>query len=134
MNSTNVTLTGHEAIAYAARFGGDLNKYADPVDGARVVDIDEAREIAREDASLIWVDAPAWDPTRMTATHAAVGNDGRRPCVWGLGTSAEMAFADALQQDGLEAADGVFLRLMEVGPEVQERVQHGDVTWSWANA
>jgi len=126
----NDALRGHEAIAYATRFGLDLTKCSDPTEEARVVDADEAREIAKEDASILEIEAPAFDATRMTATHAAVGNDGRRPCVWGLGTSAEMAYADALRQDGLKASDGVFLRIEEVGPEVQERVQHGDVTWS----
>jgi hypothetical protein len=106
-SASNTALTGHEAIAYAQRYGLDLTKRADPTEEACVVTVDEAIEIAKEDPSLIEIEAPTWDPTRMTTTCAAVGNDGRRPCVWGLGTSPEMAS----------------------GVEVQERVQHGDVTW-----
>lgn len=128
MSST--TLNGHEAIAYAKHFGLDLTKAADPTEGARTVDVDEAREIAAEDPSLISIEVPAFDSTRMTATVAAVGNDGSRPVVWGLGTSNEMAFADALLQDGFDADDAPFLRLLPCTAEVQERVQHGDVNWS----
>lgn len=139
-SASNTALTGHEAIAYAARFGLDLTKLADPTEGVRVVTVDEAIEIAKEDPALLSVEAPTWDPDRlepwlaggttpMVATHAAVGNDGRRPCVWGLGTSPEMAFADALRQDGFDAADPTSLRIEPADAEVQERVQSGDVTW-----
>jgi hypothetical protein len=70
-----------------------------------------------------------FDETRMLATFAAIGNDGRRPVIWGLGTSPEMAFVDAIEQDGFEIVDAKFLRIEPVGPEVQERVQQGDVSW-----
>lgn len=57
-------ITGYAAIDYAARTGATLRKYADPEDGAREVTLDEAREIAREDAGLIYADAPAaWAQT-----------------------------------------------------------------------
>ena len=48
-------IAGAEAIRIAERDGLTLRKYADPVDGGRVVSLDEAREIAREDAGLIYV-------------------------------------------------------------------------------
>ena len=51
-------ITGHDAIAHAARTGAPLHKHADPVDGARGITLDEAREIAREDAGLVWCEAP----------------------------------------------------------------------------
>ena len=127
MNTT--TLTGFAAIAYAVRFGLDLNKHADPTEGSRVVDIDEARAIAKEDPALVWIEAPSFDAERMTASVAAVGNDGFRPVVWGLGTSAEMAFADALGQE-FDADDAAFLRLEPCDAATQERVQHGDVSWT----
>lgn len=128
-SASNTTLTGHEAIAYATRFGLDLTKHADPTEDACVVTVDEAIEIAKEDPALIAIEAPTWDFTRMIATHAAVGNDGWRPVVWGLGTSAEMAVADALRQDGFNADNVGFLRTEDAGPAVQERVQLGDVSW-----
>lgn len=122
--SANVTLFGYEAIAYAERFGVTLS-----TDSASEIDVDEARPIASEDASLVWIEVPAFVPKSMLATFAAVGNDGTRPVVWGLGTSAEMAFADALEQYEFDAKDAKFLRLVTVGPEVQARVQEGDVSW-----
>lgn len=45
-----MTLTGSRAIAS----GNPLWKYADAVDGARAITVEEAREIAREDPSLIY--------------------------------------------------------------------------------
>lgn len=47
-------LNGLKAIDFAEQTGTTLHKYADAIDGAREVDVDEARRIAREDASLIW--------------------------------------------------------------------------------
>ena len=50
-------LGGHEAIKYAEAHGTTLQKYADPIEDAREdLSIEEAREIAREDPSLIYVD------------------------------------------------------------------------------
>lgn len=52
-------MTGHEAIQYAQRYGLTLNKYADPVEGPREgLSVEEARDVAREDPSLIYVDVP----------------------------------------------------------------------------
>ena len=48
-------IKGHAAIEMAETTGVPLCKYADPVDGARAVSIDEARAIAKEDPSLIYV-------------------------------------------------------------------------------
>ena len=51
------TYTGIEAIEIAEEAGATLNKHADPVEDARTgLSIDEAREIAQEDPSLIWVE------------------------------------------------------------------------------
>ena len=46
---STTTLTGHDTLAHAARTGAQLHKHADPVDGARAVTLDEAREVARYD-------------------------------------------------------------------------------------
>ena len=54
-------LTGQEAITYASEHGLNLNKYADRTEGADSgLSIEEAREVAAEDPSLIWVDE--YDP------------------------------------------------------------------------
>ena len=55
-NAKTTTLTGYDAIEYAEMLGLSLQKYADPTEGARVdMTPDEAREIAREDSSLIHI-------------------------------------------------------------------------------
>ncbi|MDX1487092.1 MAG: hypothetical protein R3268_02750 [Acidiferrobacterales bacterium] len=53
----NKTITGLEAIEYARENGLTLDKYADPVEDAREgLSVAEAEEVAREDASLIWME------------------------------------------------------------------------------
>ena len=53
--TTTTKLTGRAAISHAAASGTTLNKYADPTEGARTgLTVEEAEEVAREDASLIW--------------------------------------------------------------------------------
>ncbi len=53
---TMMTLTGHAAIDYAREHGLALCKYADPVEDARTgLTVDEAEQIARVDAGLIYV-------------------------------------------------------------------------------
>lgn len=54
---SQLRLTGMQAIEAAEAMGLKLNKYADPTEDAREgLTVDEAREIARVDASLIYVD------------------------------------------------------------------------------
>jgi len=51
-------LVGYDAIAHAEATGlSTLEKYTDPTEEARTVTIEEAREIAKEDPTLIWVTA-----------------------------------------------------------------------------
>lgn len=58
---SNYTITGHDAIAYATAKGITLNKYADPTeDGRDGLALDEAREIAAEDSSLIYLTLTGW--------------------------------------------------------------------------
>ena len=58
MTESKPVLTGLEAIEYAEANGVHLNKYEDPTEGARsLLSVADAREIARADASLIWVEA-----------------------------------------------------------------------------
>ena len=50
---------GLEAIDYADAHGLTLSKHADPIEDAREgLSVDEARDIAGEDSSLIYVDMP----------------------------------------------------------------------------
>lgn len=52
------TLTGYAAIEYAEARDLPLRKYADPTEDARDdLTVEEAREVAAEDPSLIWVEA-----------------------------------------------------------------------------
>ena len=51
--------TGHDAINFAENSGLTLSKFVDPIEDARDgLSIDEAREIAHEDPSLIWLAPP----------------------------------------------------------------------------
>lgn len=51
-------LTGQDAIDYAARTGAQLNKYDDPVEGAREgLTVAEAEDVAAEDPGLVWCEA-----------------------------------------------------------------------------
>lgn len=124
-------LTGYQAIAFAKRFGVTVTKVALD-DGGPELDDEEEVVIVENEMCLVYVEVPDFDPKRMLATHAAIGSDGNRAVVWGLGTDAQMAVAEALRQYELEPDGAAFLRVVEVGPEVQERVQRGDITWSRA--
>ena len=56
MTNTTDIITGQAAIDHAEQSGLTLNKYADPIEEARDgLTIDEAEEVARVDASLIWI-------------------------------------------------------------------------------
>lgn len=60
-----VTLWGLDAIAYAEAHGLAVAKANDPTEDAREgVSVDDAREIARQDASLIYVEVP-WNTVRQ---------------------------------------------------------------------
>lgn len=48
-------ITGTEAIRLAERDGLTLHCHANPVDGGGIVTLEKAREIVREDQSLIYV-------------------------------------------------------------------------------
>lgn len=72
MIATMTRITGNLAIDYAEARGALVQKYADPIEGARDdLTVAEARAVAAEDPSLLYVDvAPV--PSR-----AAVYTDGR---------------------------------------------------------
>jgi hypothetical protein len=61
-------LRGHDAIDTAATLGMTLNKYADPIEDARVgLTVAEARAVASEDASLIWLELTVDDADEAQA-------------------------------------------------------------------
>lgn len=47
---------GYRAISMAVEKGLELHKHADPIEPYRLVSIDEALEIVREDPNLIYVE------------------------------------------------------------------------------
>lgn len=58
-NPNTKRIIGYEAIAYAERTGRPLHKYADPIEGhLDGLTPEQARVIASEDPSLIYVFAP----------------------------------------------------------------------------
>lgn len=53
-------VTGWQAIEAAEQTGATLGKYADPIEGAREgLTVEQAREVAREDPALVYLDVPA---------------------------------------------------------------------------
>lgn len=60
--------------------------------------------------------------------YAAVGSDGTRPVVWGLGESPAEAFADAERQE-LSDNDQAALVAHRVTQEEAAVVMAGDVSW-----
>lgn len=71
-----IKLIGHAAICYVEQLGGSigLSKYADPTDGGRDgIGIDEAREIARVDPSLIYFHANTAHPDHATIMELVNG-------------------------------------------------------------
>lgn len=57
MTENTTTLTGHEAIEYAEKHNLTLKKYADPVEDAlEGLGVGEARKVAAEDPSLIYIE------------------------------------------------------------------------------
>lgn len=75
-NATTIRLTGTDAIDYAEEHGRSLSKYTDPVEEAREgLTPDEAREIAREDCSLIYITLTADDLTALAIAHEESGSD-----------------------------------------------------------
>ena len=72
-------LTGQSAIEYAEQYGLLLCKYEDPTESARAgLTPDEAREIAHEDPSLVYVDVEVrvirlaacyYEPRRTIGRH-----------------------------------------------------------------
>jgi hypothetical protein len=76
INITPRTIIGHEAIRLAEENTITLRKHADPIDGHRTgITINEARKIAKEDASLVYavVKPTGWnaDPDQTAGYHFA---------------------------------------------------------------
>lgn len=63
MIGENLRLEGHKAIAYASAHNMTLCKYNDPIEGEREgLTVDEAEDVAREDARLIYLDVMVQPP------------------------------------------------------------------------
>ena len=62
-HSGTTRIVGHEAIAFARANGLSLHKHQDPFEGARLyISPDDADDVARSDASLIYLDwSNVWD-------------------------------------------------------------------------
>lgn len=61
--------------------------------------------------------------------HVAIGTDGNRPVVWGMGDTAEEAMADAASElrEQCEVASDFELRCVEVSDDRAAIVTAGDV-------
>ena len=77
-------LTGYDAIDIAEANGLTLNKYADPTEDAREgLTMEEARRVAAEDPSLIWLERPMYQEVTVTPHHAGFGE-------WQVGEGGEL--------------------------------------------
>ena len=75
---TKIILSGYAAIEYAERHDLPLSKYTDPTEDARDdLSVDEAREIAREDCGLIWIEATLTVGSRVEAGQGEDHDTGR---------------------------------------------------------
>lgn len=75
--SGGVRLIGHAAIEYAESHGLLLCKYADPTEGVREdVSPSEAREIAAQDPSLVYLGAPTPTERGTTTYHVTRRSQG----------------------------------------------------------
>lgn len=84
------------------------------------IDPDDMREV------LDAVERAAADEiARCTYAFAAIGDDGVRPVVWGLGDTPEAALLDAREQDGIDA--GADLHVMPITRDQQAAIRCGDV-------
>lgn len=71
-------LTGTDAIDHAEREGLRVAKHADPTEDARErLTLEEAREVAREDPSLVYIDTPL-----TTAELRRLAREAETECRW----------------------------------------------------
>lgn len=68
-DNTKILITRHEAIEFAAKYDLTLCKAADPIEGYREgLSVAEARVVASEDPSLIFLALPEAEFDRLTRT------------------------------------------------------------------
>jgi hypothetical protein len=98
--STTSTITGRAAITLAETFGLTLNKHADPTDDSETraagISVEVAREVAKQDPGLIWLDG--------AAVASAVAD----------------AQIEQLRAEAAEAGDDVQVEICDVALERQE--------------
>lgn len=59
--------------------------------------------------------------------YAAIGTDGRREVVWGLGASAEEAELEAIDEAHGSDCNANLVRTVQVSDDVVARIRGGDV-------
>jgi hypothetical protein len=62
-----------------------------------------------------------------TRKFAAIGSDGTREVVWGLGDSEEAAEAEALREAAASDVDPELTRTVEISDDVDTRIRAGEV-------
>lgn len=98
--STTIRMTGRDAIAYAQAHGLALSTYTDPTaEGRDGVSIEEARRIASEDPSLVYLDIPAYIVESLAEEATAAGDEA-------------LALACAAALDGEEASQRIVIRAL----------------------
>lgn len=73
--TTTIRMNGRDAIIYAQAHGLTLSTHTDPTaEGREGVTVEEARRIASEDPSLVYLDVPAHIVEQLADEAAAAGD------------------------------------------------------------
>ncbi|XXX79214.1 hypothetical protein WMF30_10610 [Sorangium sp. So ce134] len=92
-----VRLTGWTAIEAAERSGLRLSKAADPTESARDdLSVEEARAVAAEDPSLVYVEAPVPSVREIRAALTEAGITGLNVIIYADGAGAVVSDGDCL--------------------------------------
>lgn len=74
--TTTIRMNGRDAIIYAQAHGLTLSTHTDPTaEGRDDVTVEEARRIAIEDPSLVYLDVPVSAVERLAEEAAAAGDE-----------------------------------------------------------
>lgn len=72
-----IRMTGRDAITYAQAHGLALSTYTDPTaEGRASVGVADARRIASEDPTLVYLDVPAYIVESLVKEATAAGDEG----------------------------------------------------------
>lgn len=111
---TTTNLTGRLAITVADMLGLTLNKYADPTDPdatrAAGISVEVAREIAKQDPSLLWLDGEQVAAVIDDDAIRALRDEAMRAGDYEQAALCIAAIGDRLDQNGMTPTQVAALR------------------------